>query len=37
MSSEDSIKYGFCDHIVGEKGLETIDRIVKGASRILQL
>ena len=37
MSSEDSIKYGFCDHIVGEKGLETIDRIVKNASRILQL
>ena len=37
MSSEDGIKYGFCDHIVGEKGLETIDRIVKGASRILQL
>ena len=37
MSSEDSIKYGFCDHMVGQKGLETIDRIVKNASRTLQL
>lgn len=37
MSSEDSIKYGFCDHIVGEKGLETVDKIVKNVSRILQL
>lgn len=37
MSSEDSIKYGFCDHIVGEKGMETVDKIVKNVSRILQL
>tara|TARA_Y100001938_G_C8040338_1_gene405843 strand:+ start:202 stop:867 length:666 start_codon:yes stop_codon:yes gene_type:complete len=37
MSSEDSIKYGFCDHIVGEKGIETVDKIVKNVSRILQL
>ena len=36
-SSEDSIKYGFCDHIVGEKGMETVDKIVKNVSRILQL
>ena len=35
MSSEDSIKYGFCDHVVGEKGLETVDKIVKNVSRIL--
>ena len=37
MSSEDSIKYGFCDHIVGEEGLETVDEIVNNVSRILQL
>ncbi|HAI38785.1 MAG TPA: hypothetical protein DCM40_12005, partial [Maribacter sp.] len=37
MSAEDSIMYGFCDLIVGQKGLETIDRIVNNASRILQL
>ena len=37
MSSEDSIKYGFCDHIVGEKGMETVDKIIKNVSRILQL
>ena len=37
MSSEDSIKYGFCDHIVGEKGMQTVDKIVKNVSRILQL
>ena len=37
MSSEDSIKYGFCDHIVAEKGMETVDKIVKNVSRILQL
>ena len=35
MSSEDSIKYGFCDHVVGEKALETVDKIVKNVSRIL--
>ena len=37
MSSDDSIKYGFCDHIVGHKGMETVDKIVKNVSRILQL
>ena len=37
MSSEDSVKYGFCDHIVGEKGFETVDKIVNNVSRILQL
>tara|TARA_R110000751_G_scaffold91721_1_gene179829 strand:- start:1336 stop:2001 length:666 start_codon:yes stop_codon:yes gene_type:complete len=37
MSSEDSIKYGFCDHIVGEEGFETVDKIVNNVSRILQL
>ena len=37
MSSEDSVKYGFCDHVVGEEGLETVDKIVNNVSRILQL
>ena len=37
MSSDDSIKYGFCDHIVGDKGMETVDKIIKNVSRILQL
>tara|TARA_R110000744_G_scaffold200354_1_gene319491 strand:- start:6236 stop:6904 length:669 start_codon:yes stop_codon:yes gene_type:complete len=37
MSSKDSVKYGFCDHIVGEEELETVDKIVNNVSRILQL
>jgi len=37
MSSEDSIKYGFCDLMVGQQGLETVDKVVKNVSRILQL
>ena len=37
MSSDDSMKYGFCDHIVGDKGMETVDKIIKNVSRILQL
>ena len=37
MSSDDSIKYGFCAHIVGDKGMETVDKIIKNVSRILQL
>jgi ATP-dependent protease ClpP protease subunit len=37
MSSEDSIKYGFCDLIIGQEGLETVDKVVKNVSRILQL